>query len=40
MNGIGKLDRGDIRVLGLFNNDRFVRLVESNEIGELRHYLG
>lgn len=38
MNGIGRLDR-DVKVVGLFLNDRFVRMVEQSELGELRHYI-
>jgi hypothetical protein len=30
MNGIGKLDRDQIKVVGFFSNDRFMRLADNS----------
>ena len=39
MNGIGRLVKGGLDVIGVFFADHFVDAVEENDLGHLRNYL-
>lgn len=39
MHGIGKLFKDGHEVIGLFQNDQYIRPVEANEIGNLSQYI-